>query len=98
MNDEERFMYDLLLEAEAQSEEEDELMYELLLQEEEEFDEDYDRISEEFERVEEGRFTEEDKEMLREIESEYELDPFFPDDDWLEAGEEWELAPDYSET
>jgi hypothetical protein len=29
--------------------------------------------------------------------SEYHLDPSWPDDDWLEAGEEWELSPDYTE-
>ena len=30
-----------------------------------------------------------------EAESEYELDESWPDDDWLDAGEEWELSPDY---
>jgi hypothetical protein len=29
--------------------------------------------------------------------SEWELDPSFPDDDWLDAGEEWELTADYEE-
>jgi hypothetical protein len=30
-------------------------------------------------------------------ESPYDLDPFWPDDDYLDAGEEWELAPGYEE-
>lgn len=32
-----------------------------------------------------------------EIESEYELDDTWPDDDWLEPYEEWEISPDYGE-
>lgn len=27
----------------------------------------------------------------------YDLDPYFPDDDWLEAGEEWEVTAEYEE-
>ena len=30
-------------------------------------------------------------------ESEFELDPYFPDDDWLDAGVEWELTAEYEE-
>jgi hypothetical protein len=29
--------------------------------------------------------------------SEFELDPYFPDDDWLDAGVEWELTAEYEE-
>lgn len=28
---------------------------------------------------------------------EYDLDPYFPEDDWLEAGVEWELTAEYEE-
>lgn len=41
---------------------------------------------------------EEVSEAVREVEEElYELDPFFPDDDWLDADEEWELTAEYEE-
>ncbi len=39
----------------------------------------------------------EDGEEYGEEESPYELDPFWPEDDYLDAGEEWELSPDYKE-
>ncbi len=29
--------------------------------------------------------------------SEYQLDPSFPDDDWLDAGDEWEITADYTD-
>lgn len=29
---------------------------------------------------------------------EFELDPHFPDDAWLDAGEEWEITAEYKET
>lgn len=87
MNNEERFMYDLLLSELDVQEEEERFMQELLEEEFEAGEEEFDR----------EMYEEEEIEDFREIESEYSLDPFWPDDDWLDAGEEWELSPDYGE-
>lgn len=37
------------------------------------------------------------EEVSEEEYSPYDLDPYWPDDDYLDAGEEWEIAPDYED-
>lgn len=99
MTEEEQFIYDLLISEAEQTESEEEFMRELL---EEEFETEYDEqeIDREYERIgrEFDEHAEEDREIAAELESEYELDPYFSDDGWLDAGEEWELSPDYEES
>lgn len=96
MTEEEQFMYDLLVYEYQKTEAEDIAMFEMLLEVEEqgvtEF-EDFDYKKE----YNEEYIGDMDEIKEKEFVSEYDLDPLFPDDDWLEPFEEWELSPDYGE-